>query len=44
MGGEARSGDFGGEVDVDFVGFLKKLETDLFGGGRCGRERARTCG
>jgi hypothetical protein len=44
IGAEGRSGDLGGELDEDFVGFLKKLETDLFGGGCCGRERARTCG
>jgi hypothetical protein len=35
---EPTTGDFGGEVVVDFFGFLKNLERDLFGGGCCGRE------
>jgi hypothetical protein len=38
MGGESVDGDFGGEVDPDFVDFLKNREGDLFGGRGCGRE------
>ena len=38
MGGVPVDGDFGGEVDPDFVDFLKNREGDLFGGGGYGGE------
>lgn len=37
-GGELTGEDFWGEVDVDFVAFLKNREADLLGSGRCGGE------
>jgi hypothetical protein len=37
-------GDFGGEVDPDFVDFLKNREGDLFGSRGCRREGERQCG
>jgi hypothetical protein len=32
---EATGGDLGGEPEADFGGFLKNLDTDLFGSRRC---------
>lgn len=37
--GELTGEDFGREVDVDLVAFLKNHEGDLFGGGRCGGKK-----